>query len=209
MRDNGSRKTTQKVLLSVTALAAAAGLAGVGTYANFTGSTSASQQVSTGTMQITLGATGTSANRLDVSAVAMAPNDWMERAVDLNISGDVAMTAVSLTTTDNNLPAPTVLSTDASNGLQILIERCPVAWNETPVGAGFTYTCPGVTTTVLASSRVTGLDRPLGGLSLAAGDSNKLRVKISLPGSAGDTFQDLDATISHTFTGTQRVGEAK
>ena len=205
MRDNGPRKTTQKVLLSITALAAAAGLAGVGTYANFTGSTSASQQVSTGTMTIALGATGSSSNRLNINATAFAPTDTMQRTVDVNVSGSVGLSAMTLTTVDT-VGTPTVLSTDATNGLQIAIDRCDVPWTEAGVSPAFTYTCSGTTSAVLASTSVVGAARPMNNMLLAASDSNHLRVTITLPTTAGDTFQNLAATISHTFTGTQRAG---
>jgi spore coat-associated protein N len=208
MSDRQPRKTTQKVLLSITALAAAAGLAGVGTYASFTGSVGATQNVSSAKMQLTLGAPATSANRLSVSATGMVPGDSMRRAVDLitpatNTTG--TLTGVELTTTDST---PTVLSTDVVKGLFIKIDRCSVAWTETPVGAGFTYTCGGVSSVVLARVPVVGANRTLNSLTLTPGQTNNLVVTIDLDATANDTFQGLSATIQHTFAGVQRAPNA-
>jgi hypothetical protein len=208
MSEKSSRKTTQKVLLSITALAAAAGLAGVGTYASFTGSAAATQNISTGKMQITLGAPGP--NRLALAATGMVPADTMQRAVDLNVplatNTAGTMTGVTLTTTDST---PTVLSTDAVRGLFIKIDRCSAVggWTEAGVSPAFTYTCaaPGVITSVLARVPVVGAARTLNALALAPGSVNNLVVTIDLDAAAIDTFQGLSATIQHTFNGVQRA----
>jgi spore coat-associated protein N len=205
MSDRQPRKTTQKVLLSITALAAAAGLAGVGTYASFTGSTAASQTVSTGTMSITLGAVGP-ANRLTVNATAFAPSDTMQRAVNLNVAGTVDLASMNLTTTDTT---PTILSTDTTNGLQIVVDRCSVAWTEAGIAPAYTYTCGGVTSSVIASAPIVGAARAMNNMLVAAGSTNFLRVTITLPATANDTFQAKTATISELFTGVQRAGIAQ
>jgi predicted ribosomally synthesized peptide with SipW-like signal peptide len=62
------RSLTSKLLLSVCVLGVTASIAGLATYATFTSSTSASESVSTGTVTIALGATGSSTNRLNVAA---------------------------------------------------------------------------------------------------------------------------------------------
>lgn len=205
MSDRKPRKNAQKVLLSITALAAAAGLAGVGTYANFTGSTNAVQNVSTGTMQITLGGPAPLVNRLAIGATAFAPGDTMQRAVDLNIAGTVALTAVTLTTTDGT---PSILTTDP-NGLKIGIDRCSSGWLEAG-GPAYTYTCVGGTvTTVVAALSPVLASRALNNLTLTAGSSNSLRVTITLPTTAGDGLQNLSAQINHLFVGTQRAGQAQ
>ena len=213
MSNNGSRKTTQKMLLSVTALAAAAGLAGVGTYANFTGSVGATQNISTGRMEITLGASGP-ANRLSVNATGMVPADTMQRAVDLNVplatNTAGTMTAVTLTTADST---PTFLSTDTVKGLFIKIDRCSAVggWTEAGVAPAYTYTCPapGVVTSVLNRVPVVGAARALNTLAIAPGSTNHLVVTIDLDAAADDTFQGLSATIQHTFDGVQRAATAQ
>jgi spore coat-associated protein N len=202
----GERRTTaKKVLLSVAALAAAAGLAGVGTYASFTDSASVDQQISTGTLSVDLGATGTAANRLDIAATAVAPGDTMQRAVDVTSGGSIDLGSVSLTT------APTVgnssiLDTDTTDGLQMAIDRCSVAWTEAGAAPAYTYTCGGVTSVVLASTPVVGTNVALANMLLASGSANSLRVTLSLPTTADNTFQNVSSTIRYTFTGTQRAG---
>lgn len=214
MSDRNPRKTTQKVLLSVTALAAAAALAGAGTYASFTGSVSASQSVTSGTMSLTLPTAGPT-NRLATPATGFAPADTMQRAVDLTVGGDVDMSAITLTTADTTAPA-TILSTDATNGLQITVERCPVAWAESPTvpAGGFTYTCAAAPVSVIARTPVVGSARAMNNVLVAAGSVNRLRITIDLPVTAGDTFQNTvaspkTAAISHVFNGVQRAGIAK
>ena len=65
----------RKLVASVAILGAAASIAGLGTFATFTSTTSASHTVASGTVTIALGATGASTNRLTVSATALAPGD--------------------------------------------------------------------------------------------------------------------------------------
>ncbi|MEP7020444.1 MAG: TasA family protein [Pseudonocardiales bacterium] len=207
MSNRQPHKRTQRVLLSITALAAAAGLAGVGTYASFTGSVGASQTVSTGTMSVTLGAVGP-ANRLTVNATAFAPSDTMQRAVNVNVAGTVDLASMNLTTTDT-VATPTVLSTDTTNGLKIAVDRCSQAWTEAGVAPAYTYTCGGVTSVVIATAPIVGAARAMNNMVVAAGSTNFLRITISLPATADDTFQAKTATISELFSGVQRAGIAQ
>src|SRR5207248_3175356 len=65
------KSTLVKILGSFAVLGAAASVAGLGTFATFTSSTNASQSIQSGTVSITLGATGP-ANRLTVGAPNLA-----------------------------------------------------------------------------------------------------------------------------------------
>src|SRR6266516_6730 len=69
------RSPAQKLLLTIAVLGAAASIAGLGTFATFTSSTSASHTVSSGTVTIALGATGASTNRLDVDGAQLTRSD--------------------------------------------------------------------------------------------------------------------------------------
>src|SRR5437870_3784538 len=140
-----------KVLASLAVLAAAASVAGLGTFATFTSSTTATHTVSSGTVTIALGAVG-AANRLTVNATGVAPGDTMQRAFDLSNTGSIDLTATpTLTTTAS---PSSLLDTDATNGLQMVIDKCSAAWTES--GPPYTYTCSGTTTSVLASRAVIG-----------------------------------------------------
>ena len=197
----------RKLLVSLAIVAAAASIAGLGTFATFTSSTSASQSVSSGTVTIALGATGASTNRLTVGASNIAPGDTIQRSVDLINSGSIDLSGITLTT---SATASSLLDTDATNGLQMVIDRCSNAWTEGGVAPAYTYTCSGATSTVLASRAVVGSNLTLSNLSaLTNGVTDYLRVTLSFPSAAPNSFQNQSSTIQYTFTGTQRAGTNK
>src|SRR5436190_9786883 len=133
-----------KLLGSIAVLGAAASIAGLGTFATFTSSTSASNSISSGTVSIALGATGSVTNRLTVNATNIVPGDTIQRSVDLTSSSSDPLGSASLTT--SALPS-SLLDTDATNGLQMTITECSVPWTETGASPAFTYSCSGTTTT--------------------------------------------------------------
>jgi spore coat-associated protein N len=197
----------RKLLVSLAVISAAASIAGLGTFATFTSSTSASQSVSSGTVTIALGATGAATNRLTVGASNIAPGDTIQRSVDLINSGSIDLSAITLTTAATTT---SLLDTDATNGLQMVIDRCSNAWTEGGTAPAYTYTCSGTTSTVLASRPVVGSNLTLSNLTaLTNGVTDHLRVTLSFPSAAGNTFQNQSSTIQYTFTGTQRAGTNK
>lgn len=201
------RRISQRVLLSMALVGVAGSLAGFGTYASFTSTTSASQSLSTGTVTIALGASGTAANRLTVNASGLVPGDTVQRAVDLTNSGNQSLSAIALTTAAN---PSSLLDTDTTNGLQMVIDSCPTAWTEGGTAPAYTYTCGGTVTTVMASAPIITTDATLPGLSsLTPGGTDHLRVTVTLPTSAGNSFQGLTSTVAYTFTGTQRAGASQ
>jgi spore coat-associated protein N len=82
--DTDRLSTRDRVALSVALLLVAVALAGVGAFAAFTSSASVSQSITSGTVTIALGATGTSANRLNVDATWVVPGDTIQRAVTVS-----------------------------------------------------------------------------------------------------------------------------
>jgi hypothetical protein len=195
-----------KILLTLALVGSAAGIAGLGTYATFTSSTPAeAQTLGAGTVQIQLGADGTAANRLDVGASGIVPGDTVQRAVDLSNSGNAGLGTVSLTTT----AAPSSkLDTDAVNGLQMTIDSCSSAWTES--SQPYTYTCPGTTSSVVASRPAIGSNLTLGNAaSLVPGSTEHLRVTLTLPQTADSSFEGLTSTVDFVFTGTQRAATSK
>ena len=194
---------TAKVFASLAVLGVAASLAGLTTFATFTSSTTASQTVSTGTVSIALGAVGP-ANRLTVNATNIAAGDTIQRSFDLSNSGTIDLAgAPSLTTS----ASPTsLLDTDTTNGLQMVIDKCSVAWTES--GPPYTYVCSGSTTSVLATQALIGSAIALSNVSdLTTNGSgpDHLRLTLTLPSGAGNTFQGLSSTITYSFSGTQRT----
>ncbi|HEV8296626.1 MAG TPA: TasA family protein, partial [Acidimicrobiales bacterium] len=198
-----SLRASRKILLSLAVLGAAASVAGLGTFASFTSTTSAAHTISSGTVTIALGATGASTNRLTVNATNIAPGDTMQRSVDLINSGTIDLASITLTTTAS---PSSVLDTDATNGLQMTIDHCSAAWTEAGSSPAFTYTCSGTTSTVLASRAIIGSNMALSNLTATTnGVTDHLRVTLSLPSAADNTFQNKTSTVTYAFNATQRA----
>ena len=200
MRLFTSGSNVHKLIASLAVLGAAAAIAGLGTYATFTSSTSASHTIATGTLSLTSGPT----NRLGTGASLVAAGDSMQRAIDLNYAGSISFGSATLTT---NATTSSALDTDATDGLHMAIDKCSVAWTES--GPPYTYTCSGTTSSVLASAPVIGSNVALSNLTLTAGSTDHLRVTVTLPGTAGNSLQNLSSTIAYTFTGVQRAGTSQ
>jgi hypothetical protein len=193
-----------KLLLTFCLVAVALGLAGIGSYATFTAQTSAqAHTVSSGTMTLTIPAAGAS-NRLTVGASDIAPGDTLQRAFNLTSGGSIDPASITLT---SSASPSSLLDSDATNGLQMVIDKCSVAWTE--AGPPYTYTCGGSTSSVLASRAVVGSNIALSNLTLTAGSTDFLRLTLTLPSAAGNTFQGLSSTISYQFTSTQRAATNK
>jgi hypothetical protein len=125
----------------------------------------------------------------------------MQRAIDLSYSGTISFGSVTLTT---SATSSSLLDTDATNGLQIAIDKCSQAWTES--GPPYTYTCGGSSSSVLASRALIGSAIALSNLTLTAGSTDHLRVTVTLPSSADNTLQNKSSAIDYTFTGVQRAG---
>jgi spore coat-associated protein N len=204
-RPTAARSTAQKLLATLAIVGAAASIAGLGTYATWTSTTSENHTISSGTVTIALGATGAATNRLNVGASALAPGDTVQRSVDLSNSGSIDLAGVTLTTTAS---PSSLLDTDATNGLQMVIDKCSVAWTE--AGPPYTYSCSGATSSVLASRAVIGSTLSLSNLGVTApGATDHLRVTLTLPSGAPNSLQNQNSTITYAFTGTQRTATSK
>jgi predicted ribosomally synthesized peptide with SipW-like signal peptide len=203
-------KTIKRLVASFAAVGVAAAVAGLGTFATFTSSTTASHTISSGTVSIALGATGASTNRLTVGASNVVPGDTIQRSADLVNNGGASaenLSGIVLTTTAS---PSSLLDTEPTNGLQMTIDRCSVPWTEAGTAPAYTYTCSGTTTTVLASRAVISSNIALSNLSsLTTGSTDHLRVTLTLPAAAPNTMQGLTSTISYNFVGTQRVAGSK
>jgi spore coat-associated protein N len=186
----------RKLLLSIAALGAAASIAGLGTFATFTSSTSASHTIASGTLSLTA-----PFSRLGTGASPIAPGDTMQRAIDLSYSGTISFASATLTTSAS---PSSLLDTDGTNGLQMAIDKCSAAWTES--GPPYTYTCSGSTSTVLASRALIGSNITLSNLTLTTGATDHLRVTVTFPSGADNSFQNKSSTVNYTFTGNQRAG---
>jgi len=200
----------RNILASVAVLGATVSIAALGTFATFTSSTEADQaSVATGSVSIALGTPGP-ANRLTLGASGLLPGDTMQRVVDLSntgVAGSDDLGSVTLTTAAS---ASSLLDTDATDGLKLAIDTCSQAWTESGSSPAFTYTCGGTTSSVLADRAVVGSDLALANLaSVEAGETDHLRVTLTLPSSAPNAMQGLSSQLTYTFTGTQRTATSK
>ena len=200
------RVRRSKVFVPLATFGLGAVLAGTGALATWTATTSASNTLASGTVLIALGNTGASTNRLTVNATGLVPGDTVQRSFNLSNTGSQDLASVAITTTAS---PSSLLDTDTTNGLQMVIDRCSVAWTESGSSPAFTYTCGGSTSTIVSSRPVIQSALTMSGLSaLTAGGTDYLRLTLTFPSSAGSTFQGLSSTLSYSFLGTQRAGTA-
>jgi hypothetical protein len=200
------RSTTRKVVGSLAILGTAAAVAGLGTYGNFTDSTTPlNTTVDTGTLSINLAQPG-GAVAIPLNTTGFVPGDSMTRAVNLINDGGSGLGSVTVSSV---LTSPaTVLTSDVVNGLQLTIKGCSVAWTQGGTPTAPTYSCAGTERTVLSGAAVN--SAPLASpASLAAGGVDNLVFSISLPATADNTFQGKSASLSLTFTGVQRTGTVR
>lgn len=197
--------TAAKVFASVVLVGGAASVAGLGTFGSFTSTTSASEQVSSGKVELTL---GTPAQGTPVVASGLVPGDTVQRAITLNRASDgEKFGSVTMTTTATANPA-TVLTADTINGLQLKVDQCSAAWVKSATTSELT--CGGTTTPAVVAGPVLGSNVALNGVTTTLNGSTPtafLRVTLVLPESAGNAFQGKSDTINFSFTATQRAGD--
>jgi hypothetical protein len=195
--------TARKVVGSLGVIGAAAAVAGMGTFGSFTDSaTPANTTIDTATLDINAGAVGAS---IPVTTAGFVPGDSLTRAVDLVNSGTAPLGSVFLNT---SVATPSNLTTDLTNGLQMAVKSCSVAWTQGGTPSAPTYTCSGAEQLLASGPVASNVSLP-NAASLAAGGTDHLTFAISLPTSADNSFQSKSAALSLTFTGTQRTGTAR
>ncbi|HET9728279.1 MAG TPA: TasA family protein [Acidimicrobiia bacterium] len=178
---------------------------GFNAYASFTGTDNKSENVSTGTVTLSLSDDGVG-QYVTVDATDVAPGDTIDRLVNLDSGGTVAGNSVSLTTLETDVGAPQTLYTNDANGLQLRIDNCDVSWNIVANQAS----CPDPTDVVYAPggnpAPVNDSDSgvTLTNVSLIA--TNHLRIRLTVPGGAGNAYQNQSVTIKYTFALSQRAG---
>src|SRR5206468_5465631 len=126
--------------LTITAGAAliALGVISFNAWATFTASQSTTNTIATGTMSIVL-ANGPTAFSSSVSN--MVPGDHAERFVDVHTAGTLTMSSLKLASDATcGGCASSALDTDATNGLQLVVDNCSQAWT---LHANATATCGG------------------------------------------------------------------
>jgi hypothetical protein len=197
--------TARKVVGSLGVIGAAAAVAGLGTFGTFTSSTTpVATQVGSGSVAINL-AQPNGSYSIPATTTGFVPGDSMTRAITLTNTGNSPLASITLS---SSASTGNVLTTDATNGLQLAVKACSVAWTQGGTAAAPTYTCSG-TERLVASGPAVGNYSLSNPASLTAGATDYLTFAISLPTSADNTFQGKSAALSLTFTGTQRTGSVR
>jgi spore coat-associated protein N len=200
--------------LTKTAAASVAAVAGLaltigGTYAvlNATAYNTTAQTIGSGTLKLVLADNGAGFT----SAIAnLAPTDIVNRYVDLSNTGTLDGRALTLAIAD---ATPTKLTTDATNGLRVTITQCSAAtW--TPATGVCGGTTSALVTNVALKTIITTPATLIAG-TVAAGSAVHLQISVTLPDQTetttngvlpGSTIQGLSASITWTFTDSQRTG---
>ena len=141
----------------------------------------------------------------------MAPLDSVVRLVTLTNASTLNAASMTVGVADST---STLLTSSATNGLQVLIQQCPTAY--TQASAGAIYVCASGETTVRALTPVATListPQTMTMASLLAGAGAFLKITISLPDTTEVTtngtipagIQNKSANLTWTITATQRT----
>jgi spore coat-associated protein N len=190
-----SASLPRKIAASVALLAAVAGIAAAGTSAALRHS--ASRPVSAGTFDLQLN--GSDTNQTIGEITTAAPGDSITRTVSVENKGTLAFADVLLTTEASSSNALTA----ARSGLQMVVDKCSVAWTGTDAAA----TCGGTVIPIIASTDVVGSNRSLS-LALRPSATAHLRIKLTLPSGYDDNTGVSNAT-RFTFDALQRTTAAQ
>lgn len=198
------RTVGRKIFASLAAMTAAAAVAGLGTFGTFTDNTSVESTVQLGTIALDLGAPG-GMKTVPGSTSGFLAGDSLTRAINLENTGDSALSSVTLTTTAG---PSSPLVTDPINGLQLTLKLCSRAWSKGGTVEAPTYTCGGTERLLYAGPAIS-TQTLSDAASFNPGGEDNLVFTISLPTTADNGMQGLGATLSLVFTGVQRSGTAR
>jgi hypothetical protein len=139
------------------------------------------------------------ANNWLVSASDLMPGDAAVASLTLENTGSEEIGMIRVTSESAVLPAPVLLS-DLNNGLQIAYDRCSEPWTATSPS-----TCRGEQTLNFFTCKAVSYRVLIGypGRSLPPKGQDHLRVRISLPETAGREFMGLAASMKFTFEASQ------
>jgi len=193
------RRTGLKIVGAISAVGAAVAVAGLGTFGQFTDSTSpVNTRVDTGVLSVDVSSPAGAA--VPFSGGMMLAGDSRSALVDLVNDGTTPLSAVTLKATATS---SSILDQDTVNGLQLTVESCSVAWNT----GGAAPTCAG-TVKAYFTQPILVNDYPLTGTPvMAAGAIEHLKLTAALPASAsGDAYEGASSALKFVFTGIQKTG---
>ena len=193
------RRSAVKIVGALSAVGAAVAVAGMGTFGNFTDSTSpVGTLVDTGVLSIDVSQPGGAA--VPFSGGMMLAGDSRSAVIDLVNDGTTALSAVTI---KSWATSSSILDQDTVNGLQLTVESCSVAWDT----AGASPTCAGTVRSYFTQPIIVS-NYPLNlSAATAAGATDHLKLTAALPSSAsGDAFEGASSDLKIQFTGIQRSG---
>jgi hypothetical protein len=213
--ESAERRDRKRMAFAVSFVVGILGLTAAGVYAGLNATATGSEAVTSGTLSLTLAAgDGSSGFAQDVSS-NMLPGDSVSTFVDLSSSGGAD--AKNLTLAVSGSPSNN-LTTDATKGLAVTVTACSAAW--TVDTDAQTASCSGTTSNVLSQTSVANLTGGAAGVlanTFASGSTDHYKVTTTLPDSTetttdgtppNDTIQGLAATLTFTFSDTQRTGKS-
>lgn len=185
---------TAILLLSIVALAGAIA-ATSGVYAYFTSSATAtatlSESGSVGLHWNNSSSDSDAGANLGLAVGPLLPGDSLHRVADLQNTGSTAISRIQLGVVGTGTGS-------TSDGIQMAIDRCSVAW----VQSGATYTCAATTTSVTPDRPVQAVIDLLDSPAFAQAGVDHLRITLRLPDTAPSTAQGATGTVVFTATGT-------
>jgi|GEM_PF-4618650 len=157
--------------------------------------TSASLTINTadGVIELT-GGTATVARTIE----GMGSGDWVDFTVALHNASTFRFSSVGLSVTDE-AAVPSAMTTDADNGLQLIVDACPVAWDVTDPA---NPTCADPYT-VIGPSPVVGGNGERVRFDVGPHDPNEttyLRLRVMLSQSADSTLMGKGAELVFEFS---------
>jgi signal peptidase I len=144
---------------------------------------------------------------LPVTASDVYPGERIEGVITLRNVGETALGSISL-----KVEAPSGPLSQAAEGLQLSIDRCPVPWQDVTGADGErSAQCTAASTTIVAGRPLvarTQLD-PAALDSVAPGGFDHLRFTIRLPDTAPPSLAGQSTTITIEFSGGQQGGSLR
>jgi hypothetical protein len=186
-------------------------------YANFTATQTDAQTIGSGTMTLTRANEDSATIAYNLAGANLAPGDTMQRAIKLTVAGTVGASSldVAACATGTACAGANALFDDATNAVTLKIESCSTFWDEVVASSVPTYAvCDsgGTVTTVLATTSTktliaSGSGHLTTGLNLSG--ANHLKLTFTLPAAADNSFQNLNDTLTLTFSANQRAATNK
>jgi len=193
------RRTGLKIVGALSVVGAAVAVAGLGTFGQFTDSTSpVDTRVDTGVVSVDV-STPAGAS-VPFAGGMMLAGDSRSALVDLVNDGTTPLSTLSLTSTATS---SSILDQDTVNGLQLTVESCSVAWTASDNAP----TCSGTVRRYLTQPIIMSNAPLASSPAMAPMTVDHLKLTAALPTSAtADGFQGASSNLNFVFAAAQRSG---